>query len=244
MSDCRDDANDDDWELVRSIESPDLSSLLEGGGEFALDAILNDGLLKEVPVIGTLVGFAKAGRSIRDMLLLKKLLEFLRGVGRVAPEKRRAVLEEIKDPKKKARLGQNTLLLLDRIADIDKPRLMANAFRAFLERKINLGTLERLYHALDHLNVRLIGEMELVYGDDAAYRQLQEQAQYLPQSEERQQLALCGLMRFEFGSRDFPNPDRTFGGYGTSVLGKIFYDVVVHDRDCDLLRNGPDVYPE
>jgi hypothetical protein len=44
--------------------------------ELALDSVLKDGLLKDIPIVGTIVNFVKLGVNIHDRLFLKKYCHF------------------------------------------------------------------------------------------------------------------------------------------------------------------------
>lgn len=58
--------------------------------EVGLDAILNDGLLKDVPVISTAIALYKIGNSIKDRHYIKKLVVFLDEINNgIADEKKR-----------------------------------------------------------------------------------------------------------------------------------------------------------
>ena len=46
-------------------------------GEIAIDAFMNDGIWKDIPVISTAVNIAKIGATFRDRAFLNKLHDFL-----------------------------------------------------------------------------------------------------------------------------------------------------------------------
>ena len=63
--------------IKESILSEQAVSLASEYSEIALDSILQDGILKDIPVINTIIGISKASIAIRDRLLIKKLFNFL-----------------------------------------------------------------------------------------------------------------------------------------------------------------------
>ena len=63
-------------------ESPLADNFSDAGIELSetiIDSLLSDGVLKAIPLIGTLVSLFKAGKQIKDMLYLKKLKAFVYG---------------------------------------------------------------------------------------------------------------------------------------------------------------------
>lgn len=120
--------------LIETIASPDLADLAQDFGEIALDGILKDGLLKDLPVFSSIVGVAKVAISIRDKLLVRKLLHFLHELGDTTEEERRKFLQQFaNDPKEQRKVGENLILLLDRLDNLDKPTMVAKLFKAYLK---------------------------------------------------------------------------------------------------------------
>jgi hypothetical protein len=72
-----------DTKYAHSISScfknDELSDLGTDLGEVELDSLLDDGLLKEIPVIKTILAFSGTIGSIRDYLFTEKLIRFLNG---------------------------------------------------------------------------------------------------------------------------------------------------------------------
>jgi hypothetical protein len=100
-----------------------------------LDVTLDEGLLKEVPVISWLVRTVSIGRSIRDRLFLKKILLFLSAAGRISSEEREAFSRRVAEaPRLAEQCGEAAFLLLDKLAQTSKARLMGYAFRRFVQR--------------------------------------------------------------------------------------------------------------
>ena len=64
-------------EIQKSIEetigNSDLTSLGIDLSEVAIDAVMEDGILKDLPVVGAIVGLAKFGMNLKERILLKKI---------------------------------------------------------------------------------------------------------------------------------------------------------------------------
>ena len=63
--------------LTETIKDDNFQDLIMDLGETAIDAVLDEGVLKEIPILGSFLGVARATMSIQDKLFTKKLLTFL-----------------------------------------------------------------------------------------------------------------------------------------------------------------------
>ena len=90
-------SNEDDLglSLIETLGATDLSSISEDLVEVALDSLLEDGLLKDIPVVSTIIGVSKSAISIRDKLLARKVLYFLQGLKDITDEERNKFLKDI-----------------------------------------------------------------------------------------------------------------------------------------------------
>ena len=129
--------------LIHSI-GKDLSGIAEDIAEVTLDNIMDDGLGRDLPIVGTVVGLARAAVSVRDRLLLKKILLFLHELGTVPKEERQAFVQKLaEDTQFERRVGERLLMLLDRHDHLDKPRLLARIFGAYIGGAINHDRFEQ-----------------------------------------------------------------------------------------------------
>jgi hypothetical protein len=141
--------NDVGMSLIETIASPELGNLAQDFGEVALDSILKYGVLKDIPVIGSIIGVAKATISIRDKLLVKKILHFLRELGDTTEEERRKFLQEFEeDAKEQRKIGENLILLLDRLDNLDKSAMVAKLLKAYIKGEIKSYDEFAYYSAL------------------------------------------------------------------------------------------------
>ncbi len=122
--------------LVDSITSEHLYELSSDLGEPLLDAILKEGVLKEIPVFGTIYKLSNIALAIKQHFFIKKVYKFLFEIKDVDPIKRKKFIEDLENTGEKA--GEALLLLIDRIDSIKKPKLIANLFKARVEEKISI----------------------------------------------------------------------------------------------------------
>ena len=106
-------------------------------GEIALDSVMKDGILKDIPVIGSIIGISKAAISIRDKLLVRKILDFLQELSDTTEEERKKFLQGFEDnPQEQRRVGENLMLLLDRLDDLGKPTMIAKLLKAYVRASV------------------------------------------------------------------------------------------------------------
>ncbi len=120
--------------------------------EVALDSAMEDGVLRDIPILGSLIGFGRAAISIRDRIFIKKLASFLKEIESVPSEKRRALIEEVNASEEATvKVGEKILYIVDRCEDHENCRAAGIIFKAFLEKEINYSEFFSLTSAVDRL---------------------------------------------------------------------------------------------
>ena len=136
--------------LIEMIGSGDLASIGQDLGEVALDSVLQDSLLRDIPVLGLIASLARAMITIRDRLLLSKVLVFLQGLKEVPRNQREKFLARIDNDRKFGqRVGETLLMRLDGYDDFEKAGLMSKLFNAYLRENINYDEFLRFSTAID-----------------------------------------------------------------------------------------------
>lgn len=138
--------------IKESILSEQAVSLASEYSEIALDSILQDGILKDIPVINTIIGISKASIAMRDRLLIKKIVQFLAGLNDVTFEKRiQMIIRLEQDTKFSQSVGEHILEVLERVESHRKPIIIARVFAAYAKKEIDTVTLLRLNSAIERL---------------------------------------------------------------------------------------------
>ena len=138
--------------IKESILSEQAVSLASEYSEIALDSILQDGILKDIPVINTIIGISKASIAMRDRLLIKKIVQFLAGLNDVSSEKRIQMINRLEqDTKFSQSVGEHILEVLERVESHRKPIIIARVFAAYAKKEIDTVTLLRLNSAIERL---------------------------------------------------------------------------------------------
>jgi hypothetical protein len=136
--------------IVESIYSPKLTEVGKDIAEAALDSLLDDGILKDLPIIGTIVSVFNGVMDIRDRIFMAKIARFLFRLSDVSIKQRRLFEKRTNtNPKLKRKVGVMLALLLDRLDDIEKPDFVAWCFGAYLNETITFDVFRRMSSAID-----------------------------------------------------------------------------------------------
>ena len=104
--------------------------------EIGLDAIMEDGILKDIPIVSTAIAIYKIGNSIKERHNLKKLVVFLNELNNgITDEQKRKDYQQKFQSNEKFRNQEieYLLVLIDRYINYDKPQMLAKLYLAYLD---------------------------------------------------------------------------------------------------------------
>jgi len=104
--------------------------------ELGLDALTEDGLFKDIPIVSTAVAVYRIGKSIRERHHIAKLISFLNEINKgIADEEKREQYREKFNSNEKFRNQEleYILILIDRYISFDKPQMLAKLYLAYLD---------------------------------------------------------------------------------------------------------------
>jgi hypothetical protein len=106
-------------------------ALLTDFGEFALDSFLDNGVIKDLPVIGPMFNLIRLSKNIQDMLFVKKLKAFIDNVERNEKWK-----EKFSDEYECEEVSKKILYIINSSDDEGKLKLIGIAFNYFVKGQI------------------------------------------------------------------------------------------------------------
>lgn len=119
--------------LEHTLKDSDLHSVTISLSEVVLDELIKEGIAKDIPIIGTVVGIGKATIGIKESLFLKKIIYFITELKNVSSEKRRDMIDKINNSGKyRTNVGEKLLYIIDKCDDHEKSQIAARLFSAFL----------------------------------------------------------------------------------------------------------------
>lgn len=148
--------------LESSIFDSNLTDTVTDMTELGIDSILDDGLLKDLPIVRTVIGVAKTAQNIYDRNLLRQtatfILEFNSGV--LDSEKLAKYRKRIDSNPKllEKELGRLMILLNDNI-DLEKSKILAHFFKSYVSEQISW---ESFCELTDVLNRSLLVDITLL----------------------------------------------------------------------------------
>lgn len=122
--------------------------------EVGLDAVLDDGLLKDIPIISTAVSLFKIGKTIHDRVYVKQLGVFIDEIKKhtVNEEKRQKYINKIRENEAfRNKELEYLLAIIARYIGYEKPRMLAKMYRAYLEERISWEELALFSEIIDRL---------------------------------------------------------------------------------------------
>lgn len=140
--------------LVESLKNDDLDSLAKEGLELTIDSLLDDGIVKNIPVISSVAALVKTTNSIGNWIFLRKIINFLKESKDVSLEKRQKMIDKINNKDKfRHKVGDYLLYLLDHSENDIKASNIGWAFRAFLEENISYEDFIRCANVINSLSI-------------------------------------------------------------------------------------------
>ncbi len=138
-----------DFNIEKTLSS-DFTNISKDMLEIGLDSILDDGLLKDIPVLGTLTSLTKIGINIKDRLFIKKLIHFLYETQDVPKNEREKVIREINESKQfQSNVGEKIIFILDKAGDTLKAKLIGRLFSYVLQEKLGYKMYIRCTDAIN-----------------------------------------------------------------------------------------------
>lgn len=120
--------------------------------EVALDSAIEEGVFRDIPILGSILGIGRATASIRDRIFANKLAYFLKEIGSVPTNQRKNLIDEINSREDvKVKVGEKILYIVDRCEDHESSRAAGVAFKAFLEERIDYSEFVAIAFAIDRL---------------------------------------------------------------------------------------------
>lgn len=137
-------------DLLNSVTSEKLSEIAVDGAELAIDSILHEGLLKDIPIVGTIYKIGRASIGVREAIFTKKVLKFLQELKDIPLAEREEFLRKLEENAKYSnRVGEKLLVLIERLDDIDKSSVIGRLFKAAVAEKIDYETFLKLSSIVD-----------------------------------------------------------------------------------------------
>lgn len=134
--------------------------------EMGLDSILEDSILKEIPIVKTVYAISKTGFAIREKHMLKKTIIFLQqlnsnGVGNETYENYKQRLRENDEHLYKEL--EHVIIYIDRIVDERKMLILANLYYNYISGNFLWDQFLEMVNIVDNLFISDLAELNNIY---------------------------------------------------------------------------------
>lgn len=138
--------------LRESILMPMTDPIMDVG-EVLIDSVFEEGILKNIPIIGTIAGITKAGVSLRERNLAKNAYAFIMGLRKnlLDEKEKEKYRNRMEDPKIAEKELGYVLVLLDKEAQVNKAELYGKAYGLFINENILWDKFVELTEAISRM---------------------------------------------------------------------------------------------
>lgn len=120
-----------------TIKDSDFQSLTSGVIEAVGDSFIDDSLLKDIPILGTLIGLGKTTYKISDLIFTKKIITFLCGIKNLDPQLRKDTIEKINSSNKfSTKVGEKLIMIIERSNEYENVHYISKLFCALIQKEI------------------------------------------------------------------------------------------------------------
>ncbi|WP_252106569.1 MULTISPECIES: hypothetical protein [unclassified Halomonas] len=106
--------------------------------EFTIDQVVDEGILKDIPVVGWIAKGVSVTRSISDRIFHHKVLRFLVALEMTSQRDRQDFLKNIEeDPEYRRKVGEHLIIVINKIDAFEKTSLLAKCFDHFITEDID-----------------------------------------------------------------------------------------------------------
>ncbi|MDG3581008.1 hypothetical protein [Galbibacter pacificus] len=167
-----------DKSLTKTVKTSDLQNVSTDLTEVILDSMLDDGILKDIPILGSIVGMGKTASTIKDALFLKKIIYFLTELKDIPIEQREKMIDSIDNSEKqKIKIGEKLIFILDKCDDYLDAKYIGQFFRGFLESQI---TYEEFLQGARIIQNIYNGDLEYFLGRDLSKIEIEASTEEAP----------------------------------------------------------------
>jgi hypothetical protein len=163
--------------LDSSLKSDSLQYVGVSLAESLTDAVMEEGVARDLPIVGMLVSLAKTGVHIKDRLFLKKIIFFLTELKEIPANKRQEMISRIDNSgKHRIKVGEKLLYILEKCEDHQKAQLIALLFKAFIEEKIDYSNFLKATKVIEN---SIVEDLEWFIQHDWEDISVEEAAEYI-----------------------------------------------------------------
>lgn len=137
--------------------------------EIGIDSFIEEGVLKELPIVSTIAGGLKIAKNVYDRNLLKQTLYFISELndGSVSADKLNKYREIIQNNDKKCEeeLGR-VLIYLNGFVDKEKSVFLSRLYKAYIANEINWNEFCEFAEVVNRMFIQDIETLKTIYKEE------------------------------------------------------------------------------
>jgi hypothetical protein len=123
--------------------------LLAENTEVAIDSLLENEIIKEIPILGSSIKIIRGLQNLRDRAYLNKIKMFVEKVGHITYEQKKLLIAKSKKSEKsRSKLGDAIFTTIEQSDATVKIEYLAIVFEAFLNKDFDESDLRLLCHII------------------------------------------------------------------------------------------------
>lgn len=135
-----------------TLKDSNLQNVSISLAEVLTDSLMEDGIAKQIPIIGTVVGLGKTAIGIKESLFLKKIIYFISEINNIPASKRQEMIDKIDTSGKfRIKVGEKLLYIIDKCDDHEESQIIACLFSSFLSGRISYDEFLRASHIISQV---------------------------------------------------------------------------------------------
>lgn len=191
------------------------------------DSLLNDGIIKDMPVLGSALKIAYLCKSINDHFFVRKVERFIFCLRTIGQKKVYKFLKSLEHRKYRKKVGEVIVLLLNRYDDLEKPEIMAEVFKAYIQGAVNFDQFYRLCSGVDKA---FISDLKLFVSytkpEGMEFNETPQHIKNLLTTGFTEIKNIPDFPKLNFGKRGGGSPH----WYGTTDLGELYVEIMRKEK--------------
>ena len=124
---------------------------LADNSEVFIDSLIENEVIKEIPILGSSLKIIRGIQSLRDRAYLNKIKLFLEKIGEINSEQKKVIINDSKkNEKSRTKFGDAIFTTIEQSDSTVKVEYLAIAFEAYLNEEINESDLRLICHVINN----------------------------------------------------------------------------------------------
>jgi hypothetical protein len=145
-----------------TLSKSDLKDVAINIADLSFDALLEEGLFKEIPFVGWIFQLNSARIAISDKIFAKKVMSFLSELGSISLSDREELFNKLeKNGKRRQEVGESILVIINHAESFEKAKYLGVLMRSLSKNIIDFDEFIRFSSILNHAIVGDLREIIL-----------------------------------------------------------------------------------